>query len=114
MNCIGDFARSDVVRRTPHLATQPELGVLPKRRTGLGSGHSGCPAFAGQDLSQRGANSDALCDLGTVMRDAGGSVGLLKVVVAVPGIARWVSAERRQSSEGRVSPHGEGPARDVA
>ena len=46
------FACSDIARRTPHLATQPALGLLPKRRTGLGSGNSDCHAFAGQDLSR--------------------------------------------------------------
>jgi hypothetical protein len=51
-NCFSGVARSDVARRTPYLATQPELGLLPERRTGLGSGNSGCPAFAGQDLSR--------------------------------------------------------------
>jgi len=57
---FSDSAHSDVARRTPDLATQPELGLLPERRTGLDSGYSGCPAFAGQNLSRMGANSGAV------------------------------------------------------
>ena len=33
------------------MATQPELGLLPKRRTGCAFGNPGCPAFAGQNLN---------------------------------------------------------------
>ena len=58
-NCLSCSARSDVNWRTPYLATQPELGVWSDRRTGLGSGNSGGPAFARHNLSGRGANSDA-------------------------------------------------------
>jgi len=58
----------DVARCTPHLAPQPELGLLPEQRTGLGSGHSGCPTSAGQDLSRRGANSGAPRIIGTPCR----------------------------------------------
>jgi len=43
-------ARSDVDRRTPGVAAQPELGILPERWPRLGSGHSGGPAFHGQDF----------------------------------------------------------------
>jgi hypothetical protein len=62
------IARSDVARRTPDLAAQPELGVRTDRRIGLGSSHSGCPAFAAQDLSRRGAKSDAPCVIGAPYR----------------------------------------------
>jgi hypothetical protein len=36
------------------VATQPELGLLPEQRAGLAFGHSGCPAFAGQNLNRVG------------------------------------------------------------
>jgi hypothetical protein len=36
------------------VAAQPELGLLPEQRTGLAGSHSGCPAFAGQNLNRMG------------------------------------------------------------
>ena len=41
------------------MATQPGLGLLPERRTGLARRCSRCPAFAGQNLKQ-----DGLCPIG--------------------------------------------------
>src|ERR1035441_5640654 len=47
-------------------------GAWSDRRAGLGSGNSGCPAFARHNLSGRGANSDAPRVIGTSMRGACG------------------------------------------
>jgi hypothetical protein len=50
-NCFGGSLRSDVGRRASCVAPQPELGILPERRTGLGFSYSGGPALDGQNLN---------------------------------------------------------------
>jgi hypothetical protein len=52
-NDFNSFTHSHVARHTAHLATQPELGLLPERRIGLGSGYSGSPDFGGPHLKIR-------------------------------------------------------------
>jgi hypothetical protein len=52
------------------VATQPELGVLPERRSGLAFGDSGCPAFAGQNLKGMGR-----CSVGGKARESNSNAG---------------------------------------
>ena len=67
-NCFTGSARSDVTRRAPEVAAQPQLGLLLERRTGLDPGHCGCPAFAGQNLSGRDAVLQTPWGLGSSCR----------------------------------------------
>jgi hypothetical protein len=51
-NRFIDCPDSHATGRTPDMAAQQKLGLLPERRIGLGSGDSDCPALAGQDLNE--------------------------------------------------------------
>ena len=50
-NYPASNTHSDGARRTADLAAQPELGICPERRAGLGSGHPAGPVLTWQNLS---------------------------------------------------------------
>ena len=52
-NCFDYHRDFDAVGCTPHLDSQPELGLLPERRPGLGLADSARPAAIGSALGGR-------------------------------------------------------------